>query len=275
LGIRAAFVGAVGRDSFGRFVTQELRRHGVDTRGVVLTSEGKTRLAFVAVTRTGERDFEFWERRPADQFLRTRDVDIARVTRSTIVHIGAFLLVAEPSRQTAFSVARKTIRNGGWISFDPNLRLSLWGSDAEARRVCRMMMRWTSILRLNSDESRFLTGARSLAAAARQLLDLGPRIVVITEGKEGCAVGVDQEVRHVRGFRVRAIDTTGCGDGFLAGLLAGIVRNPISIERMGIHELEVICRTANAVGALVALTPGAIPAMPSLRQLQSFLREYS
>ncbi len=61
LGISTAFVGKVGSDSFGRFVKNELRRNGVDTKWIVDDANYKTRIAFVAVTKNGDRDFEFWE----------------------------------------------------------------------------------------------------------------------------------------------------------------------------------------------------------------------
>ena len=91
LGIQTGFLGKVGCDSFGRFVKDELRRNGVKTQMIVDDPNYKTRLAFVAVTKNGDRDFEFWEKDPADQHLLRKEVDLDVVCRSTIINIGPFL----------------------------------------------------------------------------------------------------------------------------------------------------------------------------------------
>ena len=275
LGMRTAFVGAVGNDSFGRFLTNELRRYGVDTRGMVPVDRWKTRLAFVAVAKDGERDFEFWEQDAADRHLTLKDVNIERVAGSGVVNIGSFLLLSEPSRSTVLAVAREVRRHGRLVCFDPNLRLSLWPSRAEARRVVRMMIGLADILRLNAVEATFFTKTRSIPAAMAQLLRQGPRLVVVTDGPKGCHFASRSVKGHVPGFRVKAVDTTGCGDGFLAGLLAGVVRASTAIGQSSAAELAAVCRFANAVGALVATKPGGIPAMPSKREVQEFLRKRS
>lgn len=274
LGMRTAFVGAVGKDSFGRFLTNELRRYGIDTRGMVPVSHRKTRLAFVAVAHDGERDFEFWEQDPSDRHLHLDDVNVKRIVRSAVVNIGPFLLLAEPSRSTVFSVAKAVHRHGGMVCFDPNLRLSLWASRTKARRVVMKMIGLTDILRLNADEAKFFTRTRTIGAAVTRLLRQGPQLVVVTDGPRGCLFATRIAEGHVSGFRVKAVDTTGCGDGFLAGLLAGVIRLQTAVEQLSAIELAAVCRFANAVGALVATKPGGIPAMPSKRDVLEFLRKH-
>ena len=146
LGLRSAFAGKVGKDSFGRFVQKELRLAGVDTWGVVVDRRHKTRLAFVAVSNDGNRDFEFWEQHPADQQFRTSDVDIDRVAASKIVNIGSFLLLNERSRSSAFHIAHEAKHRGRDVCFDPNVRLSLWTSTRFAVSALRFepWPRWRS-----------------------------------------------------------------------------------------------------------------------------------
>src|SRR5579862_2337949 len=92
LGVESNFIGKVGDDPFGRFVAQELRSHGVDISGVSYDAEHKTRLAFIALSKSGERSFEFWERDPADEHLTAADLSPAKIAKSTVVHISSFLL---------------------------------------------------------------------------------------------------------------------------------------------------------------------------------------
>ena len=272
LGIATAMVAKVGDDAFGRFLRDELSHMGVRTSGVRSDKKHKTRLAFVSIGRSGERDFDFWQNAPADEHLTPRDVNIRALEASKIVHIGSFLLLNDPSRSTALRVARALRKRGSQVSFDPNIRLSLWKSAPEARRVLLGMARLATILRLNEAEARFLTGRRSLQAAARALRGLGPSIVVVTTGAEGCLLATGKASVFVKGYRVRAADTTGCGDAFLAALLAGIVRSKRRTEVLPLASLISICRFANATGALCATRRGGIAAMPTRSEVATFLR---
>lgn len=272
LGRRSAFVGKVGNDSFGRFLKRELKKTGVDTRGVVADEKRKTRLAFVSVSRDGERDFEFWERHPADQELRLADVDLARVFRSRIVHIGSFLLLNNPARTTVLRVAEAARHEGCEVCFDPNLRLSVWRSQREARSLIRQMAARSSILRMNDQEARFVTGARGPENSAMALRGLGPDMVLITCAEKGCFYSCNESAGFVTGFKVKPVDTTGCGDGFLAGVLSAYCNIGKEIKNLTSDDMEGICRVGNAVGALTALKRGAVSALPSARELTSFLR---
>jgi sugar/nucleoside kinase (ribokinase family) len=271
LGIRAAFIGRVGRDPFGHFLTSELRKHGVNTARVRIDDSHRTRLAFVSRTRSGGRDFAFWESSPADEQLRSSDVDFSRIARSGIVHIGSFPLLNEPARSAAFRIAEKVLRLGSIVSFDPNIRLSLWRSPGEARRNLLKMAGLASVLRLNDEEAYFLTGSRRYTHAALKLLARGPVLVAITLGARGSYLRTNLHSAFVRGFKVPVVDTTGCGDSFLAALLFGILKNRTRIPNFSESTLESICRYANAAGALTATRPGVISALPSRRQVERFL----
>ncbi len=273
LGVQTSFMGRVGDDPFGTFLCRELEQAGVNTSGISPAKEYKTRLAFVSLTETGERDFDFWELHPADIYLLRSHIDLRRLRKSRIVHISSFLLLNEPARSTLIGIISEIQSLGALISFDPNIRFSLWKSKTLAKQLLLKIIRFTSILRMNESEAQFLTGEDDIMRAAMKLEQMGPKLVVITRGERGCFVSSGGEGQEVDGFSVNAIDTTGCGDGFLAGLLFGILsedKNPESLTR---SELSAICRKANAVGALVATKQGAIPALPSLEELESFLNK--
>jgi fructokinase len=271
LGVRTSFLGKVGRDPFGEFLKRELGKHGVETAGLRTDHEHRTRLAFVSRTTSGEREFAFWEERPADECLERGDIDFRRISRSGIVHLGSFPLLREPARSTILEIARKAAHTGMIISFDPNIRLNLWGSHREAKRVLLGMVRQSSILRLTDAEAKYLTGIRNTRGAARKLLGLGPDLVVITAGRKGCYAFTRKASVFAPGFKVRAVDTTGCGDSFLAALLFGILRNRNGIGELPAPDLKSICRFANAAGALTATRFGVISALPTRSQVNALL----
>lgn len=272
LGSRSVFIGRVGDDSFGRFLVEQLKRYGVDTRQIVFDAKHKTRLAFVSLEESGERDFEFWEKVPAGEQLRFSDITLARLRKSRIVNIAPLLLLKEPARATAFRVAKEVLKNGGVLAFDANVRLALWQSASEAKRVMLQMSRLATILRLNDDEAKLLTGNPDVQFAARKLLRLGPQLVVVTLGAKGCYFFTQRAEGFVAGFNVNAIDTTGCGDAFFAAFLHGVAHATRPLTELSADELESICLYANAVGALTSLKRGGAEGAPDPAEVLGFMK---
>lgn len=272
LGTRSAFVGKVGADPFGKFLRSELHRYGVDAEGMSFDTEHKTRLAFVSLTKSGGRDFEFWEKSPADERLHLGDVDIERVAKSKITTVSSFLLLHEPARTSLFRIMKRLRREGCTIAFDPNLRLALWKSPREAHKNILKAIHLSHVLRMNGEEAAFLSGTADIETAAAEFLTMGPELVVVTRGENGCYFRSAQHSGFVSGFRVKNADTTGCGDGFYAALLHGLVRSGKRIAELTLGDLVWNCRIANAVGALTASKLGAIPALPDAELLRKFLK---
>ena len=133
------------------------------------------------------------------------------------------------------------------------------------------MVRQATILRLNEEEALFLSGKANVNSAVNYLCSLGPLILVVTMGKEGCYARTKSESTFVKGFSVKAVDTTGCGDAFLAALLSGLVKTPSPFGEITIERLYLMCRFANAAAALSATKRGAMAAMPSGQQVVKFL----
>jgi len=273
LGTRSSMIGKVGNDAFGRYLINELREAGVETSGIVRDRDHKTRLAFVSLMKNGDRDFEFWEKHPADEFLEFSEIDRTVLEQAHIVNIGSFLLLSDPSRSAALRVAKEARDLGRLVCYDPNLRLSLWKNKSEGKRVMMEMISRSTIVRMNDEEAFFFTGIRNVESAAERLRRSGPVLVLITFGSKGCYFQTERLSGHVAGFRVRPLDTTGCGDGFLAGLLHGLAQSSKKLDEYLPEELLAICTVANAVGALVALKRGGITAMPSGRELRQFLAQ--
>lgn len=271
LGVPTAFIGRVGDDSFGKYLCNELRKIGVVSGGIVFDKQHKTRLAFVSLTPSGERFFEFWETQPADIQLRFSDVNLPTLRESKIIHVSSFLLLKEPARSSLVQIISELQDGTSLISFDPNVRLNLWKTESKAKQLMMKVVKFTDILRLNHQEAAFLTGVDDIEEAAKQLLDTGPRIVVITQGANGCYFRTQNVDGYADGFKVDVVDTTGCGDGFLAGLLQGLLQSDLKIEKLSKEHLHDICRYANAVGAIVATRPGAITALPEKNSVNEFL----
>jgi len=263
LGVSAGFLGQVGDDAFGRFLAQTLHDNGVDISTLKFSTEARTALAFVSLKADGERDFMFYRHPSADMLYSPADVDgdAAAIKAAKCFHYGSISLIGEPSRSAAFHAIELASKAGALISYDPNLRLPLWPS-AEAARV-GMLSAWkhAHVIKVSEEELEFLTGLSDVTAAVKQLWHANLRALFITRGKDGCYYFTSKFNGAVGGFSVTAVDTTGAGDGFVAGILKGLLDEPRGFDDEDV--LRRLCRYANAVGAITTTKRGAIPALPT------------
>ncbi len=254
LGVPAAFIGQVGDDPFGHFLAGVLENDGVDIEGLQFSDRARTALAFVSLQADGERSFMFYRHPSADMLMTPDDVRFDVIDRAKVFHYGSITMISEPSRSALLAALRYAKENGKLISYDPNLRLSLWSSEEAAREGMLMGMDFAHVLKVSDEELDFLTGDEGVEALWRDDMQL----ILVTHGKGGVTAFTRQHSVHVPGFEVQAVDTTGAGDGFVSGLLVKLY------EAGGIPEnLEGALRFANAVGALTTTKRGAIPALPT------------
>jgi fructokinase len=186
LGASAGFLGKVGDDAFGHFLTQTLSEHGVDISGVRFDPEARTALAFVSLRADGEREFMFYRHPSADMRYRPDEVDIEALRRAKIFHFGSISLIGEPSRSATLLAVQTARESGARISFDPNLRLNLWPTENEARQRVLETLPLAQVVKIAEEELRFLTGIAGLEAAARALWHPGLELLVVTLGAAGC-----------------------------------------------------------------------------------------
>jgi fructokinase len=269
LGVSASFMGKVGDDEFGRFLAQTLIDNGVDTTPLVFSARARTALAFVSLTAEGERDFMFYRHPSADMLFEPGEVREESFAGARIFHYGSISLIGEPSRSATLHAIRRAKEAGCLISYDPNLRLPLWPGEDEARAGLMLGWEHAQVVKASAEEIAFLTGEAEVERGVRQLWHDGLTLVAVTEGAVGCRYFTVEASGRLPGFAVEVADTTGAGDGFVAGLLAALIANPVLWE--DVPALEEALRLANAVGALTTTQLGAIPALPTRVQVEAFL----
>jgi fructokinase len=243
----------------------------VDTSALRFSDEARTMLAFVSLRADGERDFMFYRHPSADMLLRPEEIDLDYVGAAKVLHYGSISLISEPSRSATLAAVQGAQERGLLISYDPNLRLNLWPSAEAAREGMLAGWQFAQIAKVSLEELTFLSGESELKAAMQALWHDSLRLLVITQGKYGCRYFTTEAQGRVPGFSVETVDTTGAGDGFVAGLLAGVLTS----EQVWTSpsDLERVLRLANAVGALTTTQRGAIPALPSKEQVLKLLGE--
>ena len=267
LGASAAFIGKVGRDGFGAYLTGVLTENGVDASGV-RADETPTTMAVVTVAPSGERSFRFV--RGADALLTEGEVDTALVEGTKVLHFGSVSLTAEPARSATLFAARHAREHGVLVSYDPNYREALWPDREEAvARMCAPLP-LADVLKLSDEELPLLTGTDDPAEGTRRLADRGVSLVLLTLGGEGAFWRWQGETGLVPGVATAVADTNGAGDTFLGAVLSRLVRRgERPLEGLTVRELEDILAFANRAASKTCSRSGAIPAMPTLAELEA------
>ena len=132
-------------------------------------------------------------------------------------------------------------------------------------------LRCVDIAKLNAVELKMLVGTDDLQAGCRRILDLGVRLCLVTLGADGAWFDDGHVFGSVPGFAVEVVDTTGCGDAFLAAFLAGLMAEPRMMNEIDREGLLRLVEEANAAGALNATRRGAIPGLPTRPAIDALL----
>ncbi|WP_434621728.1 PfkB family carbohydrate kinase [Azospirillum sp. B2RO_4] len=267
LGVRSAFMGRTAADGFGRFLARALTGAGVDASRLRLVPDAKTPVAFVSLDEEGEREFLFYGEPMAG--FSSADLDFDAVASARLLHSGSIGLIDQSARDAGLLAVETARRNGRLVSFDANLRLALWPDRDTAERLIRQGIAAASIVKLSDEELEFLTGSADPDSAGRSLWHEDLRLLVVTQGRNGCTFLTADTSGHVPGIAVTAVDTTGAGDAFVAAMLAGILEDVDTAFTPG--RLRDICHFANAAGALTTTTPGAIPSLPDRAAIDRLL----
>ena len=268
LGASTAFIGKLGRDSFGGYLRQVLEENGVDHSGLQ-ESDSPTTMAIVSVDETGERSFRFL--RGADCEMVPEDVDEDLARNSKILHFGSVSLTQGIARSATIFTARAAHRSGMLVSYDPNYRPALWRTKQDALEWMSLPLPLVDIIKLAEEELPLLVGTDDLEAGSRILAEEhGVRLVMITLGAKGVFCRWQGETFTVPGVPVKKVaDTNGAGDTFMGAVLSRLCRRgEHPLEGLERPELEEILAFANRAAALTCSRSGAIPAMPTLAEVE-------
>ncbi|HDR1020878.1 TPA: aminoimidazole riboside kinase [Pasteurella multocida] len=268
LGGTTGFIGRVGDDPLGRFMLQTLQQENVCTQHMSLDPQQRTSTVIVELNE-GERSFTFMVNPSADQFLDLSD--LPHFNSKDWLHCCSIALINEPSRSTTFEAIRRIKAEGGFFSFDPNLRESLWKSSVEMKSVVNQVVALADVLKFSEEELVFLTDSKDLSEATSKLAKSYPeKLIIVTLGKLGATYYLQGESELVSCKPLIPVDTTGAGDAFVSGLLFGI--SQVENWKNSTALMQII-KQANACGALATTAKGAMSALPNKQQLDAFLAE--
>ncbi|KAI5389505.1 hypothetical protein KIW84_074969 [Lathyrus oleraceus] len=190
-----------------------------------------------------------------------------------IFHYGSISLITEPCKSAHIAAAKAAKDAGVFLSYDPNLRLPLWPSADSAREGILSIWETADIIKISEEEISFLTNGENPYddAVVRKLFHPNLKLLLVTEGSEGCRYYTKEFSGRVKGMKVDAVDTTGAGDAFVAGILSQLATDLSLLHKE--EQLRDSLKFANACGALTVTERGAIPALPTKETVLNALLE--
>ncbi|KAA8533797.1 hypothetical protein F0562_031314 [Nyssa sinensis] len=274
LGGSSAFIGKVGEDEFGYMLAEILKQNKVNNSGMRFDPSARTALAFVTLRDDGEREFMFFRNPSADMLLRESELDVDLIKQARIFHYGSISLIEEPCRSTHLAAMAIAKNSGSILSYDPNLRLPLWPSADAARKGIMSIWDQADVIKISEEEISFLTGGDDPYddnVVLKKLFHPNLKLLLVTEGSEGCRYYTKQFRGRIHGVKVNPVDTTGAGDAFVGGILSSLASD------INLYQDEKRLREAllfaNACGALTVTEKGAIPALPTKEAVLQVLTE--
>ncbi|MFA7417706.1 MAG: carbohydrate kinase [Acholeplasma sp.] len=272
LGGSSIFLGQVGHDSFGDYLIDKLKYFGVETKYIHQTSRRPTSLAFVSLTAKGERDFIFYRNPGADELYEASMVP-KHIFDRNILHFCSVSLADQPIKDAHLRAIELTRRHNGLVSFDPNIRLSLWHDHKKLLNRVYEFLHLADIVKVSSEELSFLTGFDHEEIAIKSLFVGFVKVVIVTKGKKGAALyfkDIDAVIKH-QGFSVDSIDTTGAGDAFMGAFLKQLSENNLVLNQYNSYD---ILKNSNAYAALSTTKLGGMENIPSVESLNEFINTH-
>ena len=266
LGGNASFIGKVGQDAFGDYLTDVLKQNQVDTHHLFRTTEANTALAFVSLQENGEREFSFYRNPSADMLLNKEELNELVFTAADILHFCSVDLIEAPVKYAHLAALEKMQQAGGTIVFDPNVRLNLWPDPEMLKQTIQEFLPYADILKISDDELAFITGMDSEADGIAALLKTEPKLLIFTKGSKGADLYFKGEKASVEGISVKAVDTTGAGDSVIGSFLYQIAGKD-AWEDCTLDEIREMGLFANRVAALVTTRPGGMQSIPTMQEV--------
>lgn len=243
-GLRAAYLGVFGDDEHGRVVKGALAQRGVDVSAAPVRAGANRHAAILVDERTGDR-VVLWDREPA-MTLRPDDVVPALVASARLVHVDDTDAVVA---QRATALARKA---GALVT-----------SDIESTgALTRELIASVSVAIFASHVPQALTGEADPARALRALRQRHDAMLCMTRGERGSMLLVGDSLYEAPAFKVQAVDTTGAGDIFRAGMIYALLRD---------EPPEMLLRWGNAAAALACTRRGAMDSVPALADVEALV----
>jgi sugar/nucleoside kinase (ribokinase family) len=246
LGASTGWLGLIGDDENGRIIQKAFSQDGMDLSGIEVVKGEMSSLTWIPVDVEGERCIYMFPNVTGKISCFQVDTRFApHIKSAKQFHTEASQLPIVPVKQAMTIAKQANVR----IIFDLDVSPSFFAqANLGTQEELVAALKLVDVLKPCKAAAKEMTGERDFDKMAGKLLDLGPKLVAVTMGPEGCLIATSEKTVHVPGFKVKAVDTTGAGDAFMGGLSYGLLQG-WDIQKVGLF--------ANACAALCCMKVGA------------------
>lgn len=255
MGINTATIACVGMDEKGDFITDQYRRMGIDCTMVQRTDKAQTSATILPIRPNGERPALHARGASDNLFVHEKDFEAACDARF-LHHGGTGLLNAMDQGQSVKLLAHAKSK-GLTTSFD------LIAPNENTLELLKELLPFVDYFMPSMEEAEFLSGLTDPSEIADFFLNLGAKTCIFKWGENGSFIKTHHEQFAIPALRVTVSDTTGCGDSYCGGFIAGLA--------MG-YDLKAACELGTAVSALVATGLGSDAGVVDLAATLAFMK---
>lgn len=250
------FISKLGNDFFGEFIFDKIREEGISTDYILRTDEYSSGIMFKDKVVVGDPNTQYYRDNSAFTSLGLSDLNVS-YNDVDLVHItGIPLAVSSSVRKLFFKILNDAKNNGITITFDPNLRSSLWRSKSEMIETLNKVAEYVDIILPGLSEGRKLTNLEDPKEIAYYYLKKGIKKVVIKLGEKGALLYTNENEEMIPSHQVKdVIDTVGAGDGFAVGFIHGVLNE---------KSAETCVNYGNLIGSLQVQSISDNDALPTL-----------
>ncbi|MGC9140572.1 MAG: carbohydrate kinase family protein [Athalassotoga sp.] len=263
LGENVSYITRFSYDFFGEMLKETLRKENVDISLSVTDDDLHTTLAFAFVDERKVPKFAIWNRSTADSALSYEDLLKVRIDEFDAFHFGS-ILFATPAADHILKFMEDVKKMGKYIFFDPNYRPHI--AEDEDKYKADLLKGWkmADLVKCSMEDAKSIFGLDDFKNIVGVVKSIGKTI--ITDGENGAYV-ISKDVDHIPAISVDVVDTTGCGDAFMAGLIHEFAGNNFDEK-----HLISASKFGTITAGMAAQKVGAITSFPRLEEVKGFLK---
>lgn len=267
----------LGDDGLGDVLADTLTDEQIPDTYLERDPDAPTGLALISLDDDADRGFSLYLDGTASTRLQPGRIDDERLAETAWLHVGGVELAHEPARSAVLELLDR-VPDDTTVSFDPNARPQLWTEFDYAESVAAVLPD-VDVLFASVEDLEPAGYDGDAATVAREVTERGPHTALVTQGEAGALAYADSapwgtgEATHP-GFDADAVDTTGAGDAFTAGVIAALTNSSLIDRGSDEDRLGAALRFGNAVAAESTTARGAMAALPTRDAVESFLANH-
>lgn len=264
LGFDVSYVSKLGQDPMGCYIKSFVESEKIDTQHLIIDAKNNTGLQIKNKVLEDDPAVYYYRKNSAFSTIHKEELDSIDFSNVRLFHMtGIPLAINETTREVIYELARRAKEANCLITFDPNLRPTLWESEEKMVEVINDIAQYADVFMPGITEGALLTGLTKAEDIAEFYQKLGVDTVIIKDGSKGAHYKEkEKHLELVPGERVaNVVDTVGAGDGFAAGVISALLEN---------LPIEDCVKRGNVIGSIQVQHQSDNEGLPTREELLSF-----